>query len=111
MYEPQDDTYLFVDALLADAAAIHAAPRALVMEVGPGSGTLTTFLVSRLYRKWECVTTDSAPLIAPFCFACDINPRACSATTATAAANAAGVDVDAVNADLALALLPRIEVR
>jgi methylase of polypeptide subunit release factors len=57
-----------------------------------------TYLAALLCRP---VTDPAAPpLPPPFVLACDLNPRACAATAATAAANGVAAAVDAVRCDL-----------
>ena len=88
VYEPSDDTFLLVDALTADAAALRAVRPAVCVEVGSGSGAVVTHL-GRLLAA-------SAP--PPHVLATDVNRVAALATAATAAA--AGVAVHALHADL-----------
>ena len=94
VYEPSDDTFLLVDALTADAAALRAVRPAVCVEVGSGSGAVVTHL-GRLLAA-------SAP--PPHVLATDVNRTAALATAATAAA--AGVAVHALHADLLRALRP-----
>ena len=94
VYEPSDDTFLLVDALTADAAALRAVRPAVCVEVGSGSGAVATHL-GRLLAA-------SAP--PPHVLATDVNRTAALATAATAAA--AGVAVHALHADLLRALRP-----
>ena len=78
VYEPSDDTFLLVDALTADAAALRAVRPAVCVEVGSGSGAVVTHL-GRLLAA-------SAP--PPHVLATDVNRTAALATAATAAAAA-----------------------
>lgn len=76
VYEPADDTFLLLDALYADREKL----RGVIVELGPGSGVVSTYLATLAPRAC-CVV------------AIDINPHACAMTAATAAANSAKVDV------------------
>ena len=43
VYEPSDDTFLLLDVLYAERAALRAAARGRnVVELGPGSGVVST---------------------------------------------------------------------
>lgn len=48
--------------------------------------------------------------VAPYALACDINPKACAATLATATANSADFAVDVVNCDLLAGVVERLQV-
>jgi release factor glutamine methyltransferase len=101
VYEPQEDTWLFCDALAADAPRLRAALPALVVEVGPGSGAVGVALLRLL----------AAPpaLAPPVAVAVDINFSACAAAASTAAAAAPPpLAYEAVCGDLLTALLPRL---
>ena len=85
VYEPSEDTFLLLDALFADRAALRES-RAIV-EIGPGSGVVATYLAKLTHNN---------------VLAIDINEAACALTTRTAAANDARVDV--IRGDLCGAL-------
>lgn len=85
VYEPAEDTFLLLDALYADREALRGSRT--VVEVGPGSGAVATYL---------------AALTRTHVLALDINARACALTRRTAAANA--VKVDVARGDLCAAL-------
>ena len=76
VYEPSDDTFLLVDALTADAAALRAVRPAVCVEVGSGSGAVVTHL-GRLLAA-------SAPQIGGppprhyWCFSCGGSGTMCS---------------------------------
>ena len=76
VYEPSEDTFLLLDALFADRAALRAS-RAIV-EIGPGSGVVSTYLAKLTHNNVLAV---------------DVNEAACALTTRTAAANGARVNV------------------
>jgi release factor glutamine methyltransferase len=74
VYEPAEDTYLLLDAIEALLPTLaERAPRFCV-EVGPGSGAVTSFLAKRLH---DVGVADAVVL------AIDVNPEACKATLAT----------------------------
>ena len=76
VYEPSEDTFLLLDALFADRAALRASKT--IVEIGPGSGVVATYL---------------AKLTRNNVLAVDINEAACALTMRTADANGARVDV------------------
>ena len=98
VYEPAEDTWLLCDALLADAPALASAAPSLAVEIGPGSGAVSTYLCNLLASRgaWR-----------PAVIACDVNVHACRATLATAAANGARAGVEAVECDLLRPLAAR----
>ncbi|KAF7270584.1 hypothetical protein GWI33_016475 [Rhynchophorus ferrugineus] len=74
VYEPSEDTHLFIDALEKDMKHIINSKPTLACEIGCGSGVLIAALAKIL--KSTC------------CYFCtDINPKACIATTRTAKMN------------------------
>ena len=85
VYEPSEDTFLLLDALFADRAALRASKT--IVEIGPGSGVVATYL---------------AKLTRNNVLAVDINEAACALTMRAAEANGARVDV--VRGDLCGAL-------
>ncbi|XP_065269905.1 methyltransferase N6AMT1 [Emys orbicularis] len=93
VYEPAEDTYLLLDALERDAAQIRDAGVEISLEVGAGSGVVSTFLAS--------IVGPSALYICT-----DINPIAASCTLETAVLNK--VHIHPVITDLVTGLLPRL---
>eukprot|EP01130_Rhizamoeba_saxonica_P009508 TRINITY_DN3868_c0_g1_i5.p1 TRINITY_DN3868_c0_g1~~TRINITY_DN3868_c0_g1_i5.p1 ORF type:complete len:215 (-),score=51.00 TRINITY_DN3868_c0_g1_i5:302-895(-) len=91
VYEPAEDTYLFLDALLDEKPLLLSLDPKICLELGSGSGCLISYLGSmlgsdRLYM------------------AVDINKDACETTIATGKQN--GVDVDCVCSDLFNGFVP-----
>ena len=72
VYEPSEDTFLLLDALFADRAALRTSR--VIVEIGPGSGVVSTYLAKLTSNKVLAV---------------DINEAACALTQRTAAANGA----------------------
>ncbi len=72
VYEPREDSFLFLDALEADKEFLFSAPRTVILEIGPGSGVVSTHLSSLM----------GSDRPAAF-FACDINPAAARVTSQT----------------------------
>jgi release factor glutamine methyltransferase len=87
VYEPAEDTYLFLDALLKDLPALRKLQPSICLEVGSGSGCVTCYLAGLLQQPWPT-----------FFLTTDINEHATVATQRTAAANK--VSVDTVRTDL-----------
>ena len=100
VYEPAEDTWLLIDALEAEAAALVALNITLAVEIGPGSGAVSTAL---------CTLLRSRGASGPFVIGADINPAACHATCTTASVNGVGSRLDTVQCDLALPLRRRLK--
>ena len=76
VYEPSEDTFLLLDALFADRAALRTSR--VIVEIGPGSGVVATYLAKLTHNNVLAV---------------DVNEAACALTTRTAAANDANSDL------------------
>ncbi|KAI8826657.1 S-adenosyl-L-methionine-dependent methyltransferase [Fimicolochytrium jonesii] len=87
VYEPAEDTFLFLDALQKDVEFIRALRPSICLEIGSGSGCVTTFLGTLLGEQSKALYLTT-----------DINPHAISATVATGLRN--GVTIDALQSDL-----------
>ncbi|VDM46132.1 unnamed protein product [Toxocara canis] len=93
VYEPAEDTFLLLDALEKEATLLRERDVNVIVEVGCGSGVVSTFAVQLLDR--------------PVCaLATDVNFAALQCTKHTAKLNR--VDVDTVMCDLLSALSPRL---
>ena len=97
VYEPAEDTYLFLDALQDELCTdenssgfLARHPPRVVLELGPGSGVISTFLL----QKWK----------SHFGLAIDINRHAACSTTRTAAENGVGDRFDCIQGDLLTSL-------
>jgi release factor glutamine methyltransferase len=84
VYEPNDDTWLFVDALESERSNLINAR--ISLEIGSGSGYVSTFLHNMINKEsHKC-----------FFFLVDINERAALATQQTLSKNQAGAYCDCV---------------
>eukprot|EP01012_Entosiphon_sulcatum_P016000 TRINITY_DN20977_c0_g1_i1.p2 TRINITY_DN20977_c0_g1~~TRINITY_DN20977_c0_g1_i1.p2 ORF type:complete len:232 (+),score=35.74 TRINITY_DN20977_c0_g1_i1:22-696(+) len=96
VYEPSADSFVAMDALENDEELIASRPT-VCLEIGPGSGILTTFLAQLLrFHKHR----------AAF-LAVDINPLAATASSRTFSQNSVVADV--IVGDLLGPFLPRME--
>ena len=98
VYEPAEDTWLLCDALLAQAPLLAAATPTLVLEIGPGSGAVSSYVCNLL-------TAHGSP---PFVIGADVNAVACVASRTTAAHSGTAARFDAVHCDLGAPLLQRL---
>lgn len=74
-----EDTFILLDALEKDALELMALKPALVVEIGPGSGVVSSFLARLLQGEGQRPTALS--------LAVDLNPEACVTTKATGKLN------------------------
>ncbi|KAF9358393.1 HemK methyltransferase member 2 [Mortierella sp. AD094] len=95
IYEPAEDTFLFLDAFEDEVTFLKELQPTISLEVGSGSGCVTAF-VGKILGESNCLK-----------YCTDINPRAARATMGTAKQNQLSVDV--IETHLTDALLPRLE--
>ncbi|KFW83808.1 HemK methyltransferase family member 2, partial [Manacus vitellinus] len=93
-WEPAEDTFLLLDALEQDAGRLREARVEICLEIGSGSGVVSTFLASSILGS-------SALYICT-----DINPMAAYCTQETARLN--NVHLQPVITDLVKGLSPRL---
>jgi len=94
VYEPAEDTFILLDALEADADAIRALSPRVCLEIGSGTGIVSSFL-------GQIVGTSNA-----FYLCTDINPHATTCTARTGSQNK--VPIDPLVASLARPLTSRL---
>ena len=94
MYEPAEDSFLFLDALTEEQHFLkQTAQPDICLEIGSGSGVISTFTAQLLGPRTMYLTTD-------------INYRAAISTRRTAEQN--GVKIEPVVMDLVHGLEPRL---
>eukprot|EP01134_Creolimax_fragrantissima_P003349 CFRG3349T1 len=94
VYEPAEDTFLFLDALQKDRDYLLERDPKIGLEVGSGSGCVITFLATVLGKN-DCRF-----------YATDLNEKAAIATQKTGLAN--GVPIEVIRTDLVDGLLDRL---
>ncbi|KAL3658633.1 hypothetical protein V7S43_016269 [Phytophthora oleae] len=98
VYEPAEDTYLFVDALQDDLPYLKALDPSICVEIGCGSGAVFVYLATQLQKLGT----------RAMFLATDINPLAAGVGRQTARSN--GVEAfDIVRTDLLQCYEPRIQ--
>lgn len=96
IYEPSEDTFLFLDALEKDIKYLNDLNPQIVFEIGPGSGLVINFLANHLKDANKTAF-----------FASDINKNACLATLKTSSKNNNYINI--VNCDLLEPLIDRLK--
>ncbi len=94
VYEPAEDSFLLLDAIEKEYDFLRELKPTICLEVGCGSGVISTF-ISRLFKG------------DIFCTSTDINSCAAEITKRTADQNK--VDVNPIVTDLVSGLLPRLQ--
>ncbi|KIP06943.1 hypothetical protein PHLGIDRAFT_30268 [Phlebiopsis gigantea 11061_1 CR5-6] len=79
VYEPAEDTFILLDALEEDASALLEAKPLVCLEIGSGSGCVSSFVGSILGSSCLCISTD-------------INHHAALATLRTGSQNKTAID-------------------
>ena len=99
VYEPREDSFLFLDALESDKEFLVSRDPFICLEIGPGSGIISTF-VSSLFCAKEMIF-----------FGCDVNEHACHFTMETFSNCAASAkhSMHCVRGDLASCLEGKLE--
>ncbi|GJJ72306.1 release factor glutamine methyltransferase [Entomortierella parvispora] len=95
IYEPAEDTFLFLDAFEDEVPFLKELNPIISLEVGSGSGCVTAF-VGKILGESCCLK-----------FCTDINPKAARATQGTAKQNQ--ITAEVVETHLTTSLLPRLE--
>lgn len=95
IYEPAEDSFLLMDALWKDRTMLNsvAITAPLLLEIGSGSGIISTYLHTAVLPLQECIS-----------YATDINPKAAAATTGTFTRNAVRGEVILMNLSSAFRL-------
>lgn len=93
IYEPAEDTFLFLDALEADAGDLKELKALICLEVGSGSGCISSFVAQIL-----------GPSVLYLCT--DINSHACYASSRTGSQNK--VSLECINTSFASPLIHRL---
>ncbi|KAM3341848.1 hypothetical protein P3S68_026814 [Capsicum galapagoense] len=96
VYEPCDDSFALVDALVADRINLLQHQPSICMEIGCGSGYVITSLAVTLGHEG----------VFPYYIATDINPHALRVTSETVDAH--GVYAELVNTDISSGLEKRL---
>ncbi|KAF9422532.1 HemK methyltransferase member 2 [Entomortierella beljakovae] len=94
IYEPAEDTFLFLDAFEDEVPYLKELQPLISLEVGSGSGCVTAF-VGKILGESNCLK-----------YCTDINPKATRATSGTAKQNKLSVDV--IETHFTDGLLPRL---
>ncbi|KAG0060452.1 U2 small nuclear RNA auxiliary factor 2 [Linnemannia elongata] len=95
VYEPAEDTFLFLDAFEDEVNFLKELQPTISLEIGSGSGCVTAF-VGKILGESNCLK-----------YCTDINPKAARATQGTAKQNQLSVDI--IETHLVSGLLPRLE--
>ncbi|TPX58947.1 hypothetical protein PhCBS80983_g02750 [Powellomyces hirtus] len=96
IYEPAEDTFLFLDALEKEQGFLTDLNPTVCLEIGSGSGCVSTFLATLIGGSGTLFLTT------------DINPRANAATLSTAHHN--HIPLDALRCDLLPSLRHTIDI-
>jgi release factor glutamine methyltransferase len=97
VYEPAEDSFLFLDALEEQSPYIQSRyqQNCLVLEIGPGSGIIITFVHKYILPNALYLTSD-------------INVHACEASLTTSNENGGTLFLDTTRGDLATHLRPNL---
>eukprot|EP00371_Babesia_bovis_P001325 XP_001609972.1 hypothetical protein [Babesia bovis T2Bo] len=107
VYCPGEDTFLFIEALENDIDYILSKNMLCVMEIGCGSGYISTYFIKLLQRCGKLSPDAGSHRTIPFVITVDINPAATMATVETLERNKVVERADTMTADMFLPLLPQ----
>nr|PVC52523.1 hypothetical protein MACL_00000715 [Theileria orientalis] len=79
VYLPSEDTFFFVDILHNEFKNIFEKNPRLILELGSGSGYITTYLL-KMFKSHENDTHSETNVSMPFCVCVDINKYAAEST-------------------------------
>ena len=96
IYEPCEDTFLFLDALESEISYLNNLNPEVIVEIGSGSGIVINFLAKHLENSRNALF-----------LATDINPSACLATQRTSIKNK-NYNINILNCDFVLPLRDRL---
>jgi release factor glutamine methyltransferase len=96
VYEPAEDSFLLLDSLEQEKEYINAHYTSpIVVEIGTGSGIVTTFMHNSIVPQGIFLTTD-------------LNPHACRSSIATSKKNGGALFLDSLQADLTSCIRPKL---
>ncbi|KAI8994661.1 S-adenosyl-L-methionine-dependent methyltransferase [Pilobolus umbonatus] len=96
VYEPAEDTFLLLDALEEDGLLIKSLKPVICLEIGSGSGCVTT-LLAKIVGNTNAIF-----------FTTDINPFACKTTVQTGIKNDI-TQIECIRTSLVDGILPRLK--